>query len=648
MIRLQDRLKDWFLNGYPFILPGLLTVIIITGLSISGAFEQLEFDAFDWLMRHRSAEVFNRQITLVTIDDRDIQGLGTWPVPLADIANAIEILQGAEPRVIGMSVLLNLQNANQAERQTTLNKYSNIVGAEIALNEDDALNVPSAWGLPASRVGFIDPVIDKDGSVRRKILVGRNKLGELKYAFALQLARYYLAEDNIFLNSVKSLEQPIRIGNTEIARVQPTVGFYRQINHLEALRYHQILINFSADASPFATISLSDLLSQTFDADLVRDHIVIFGMAVHNLNRTFPVTSLSNQAVHLKSPHSGYSSLFELEIEAYATEHLLQSVLAGRPSITILPAHLSVLWIFLWGLRGIVLSVNLKPLSKNAITIALISLAIPFVSAKALLIGWWLPTSATLMSFVVASSITALLNQHLRNLLDQRRSTIKQTFESIHNGPLQTLALISRQIQSQATSFEMIVSQLEVLNKELRNLYEQMEDQYLSFQNRLFLHDSLTLNLSEPLSELLFQVFEHTLSRPFPGFRSLRASMIPDFSILDACQLRLADKRALCLFLEETLCNVGKYGLDATYIKVICQQTQEEYSIEVINNHNGRELVDISDSGYGTYQATLLAKHLKGSFQRFFGPSNTLHCQLKWPKKQAFGAKIANLVVVNR
>ncbi|NJM96245.1 MAG: CHASE2 domain-containing protein [Phormidesmis sp. RL_2_1] len=656
MTRLYTVFKCWFPFWREAAPPSLFVILIILGLELGGWLDGPERATSDWLMRQRNFQTTSNYITLVTIDDQDLQSLEGYPVANADLAAAIEILQAASPRVVGISLLRHLSSTNIANLQQTLAKYPNVVGTEIALSRNAASNVPSPLGLSSTHIGFVDPLIDNDGKVRRQLLAARVNTGDLKYAFSLQLARFYLAQENIFLSPIDALTHPIRLGDTSIAQIHSGMSGYSQKSAYADTNRSQMLLDFSAADSAFSTITfstitLSDLLHKRFSPAQIQDRIVMIGMAAPSLNNTFQTGAFSNvrlaaqqnQSVGFAATHNPY--LYEIEIEAHATEQLLQNVLIGRPSIKILPKILVLLLIFLWSTVGIILGLVLPYFWQTFAAIACTSLILIFISFEALFFGWLIPIFPILAALIGASSITTFYNCSVRNLLAQHRSTVEQTFESIHNGPLQTLAILSRQIQSQTTSSEMIVSRLEILNQELRSMYEIMENQGISFQNHLFLDDNLTLNLNDPLSELLFQVTEHTLSRPFPAFSNLKACMTPDFALLDSCQLSLRDKRGLCLFLEEALCNIGKYGLEATYINVICHYTESEYSIEVINNHAHRTIEDSTfDEGYGSHQATRLAKYLNGHFQRFFGPNNTLHCQITWPKKQTMFVKITTLV----
>lgn len=234
-----------------------------------------------------------------------------------------------------------------------------------------------------------------------------------------------------------------------------------------------------------------------------------------------------------------------------------------------------------------------------------------------------------LLILIHVGLIAIWLSLRAKRLAMHRRLEIEHIFDAIHNGPLQTLALLYRQVQSENISLSTVALQLEALDSELRRLYKVAEKQELSFKDYIYLNGEVLINLSASCSEILFQVFDHTLNRSFPEFENLKACIVPDFLPLDTCRLNVLQKRGLCLFLEEALCNIAKYGHHVTHIEVVCRCEKSIYSIEIINN-NDRAIEHKIRGGYGTYQSSRIAKQLSGKIQRFSGPNNTFHCRLQW------------------
>ncbi|MBX2864660.1 MAG: hypothetical protein KTR27_14015 [Leptolyngbyaceae cyanobacterium MAG.088] len=218
-----------------------------------------------------------------------------------------------------------------------------------------------------------------------------------------------------------------------------------------------------------------------------------------------------------------------------------------------------------------------------------------------------------------------------QEVLQQRSLTIERTYEAVHNGPLQELAVLLRTDIS-LFSDEQLRSQLQKINIDLRGIYQSMRGAVDNHHEGLCLEGGLTLDLSIDLPGLLLQTFEHTLERDFPGFKTILFQITPDFSPLATTSLSLDHKRGLCLFLQEALCNVGKHALGTTRLEVLCKQHDSSYYLGIVDN--GQGLSPDLDSGsdqQGTHQAKRLAQSLSGHFQRRCNLPQGVRCELVWP-----------------
>ena len=246
--------------------------------------------------------------------------------------------------------------------------------------------------------------------------------------------------------------------------------------------------------------------------------------------------------------------------------------------------------------------------------------------------GWWIPLVPTLLALSGAGLTASFFDRDLRTLLEQRSLTLKRSFEAIHNGPLQTLAVMLRSLGEEELSTEELRSQLQQLNQELRSIPDSLSQEMLSRDDSLCLEGNLVLDLQTPIAELLYQVYDLTLRRNFQGFVTILSFIPPNFEPLEDSHLSTAQKRCLCLFLQEALCNVGKHAKGATRLDVICTRERLWYSLQIIDN--GAEI--ISESNYtggrgGTNQAHEIARQLRGKFRRFpHSPQGTV-CELTWP-----------------
>lgn len=241
--------------------------------------------------------------------------------------------------------------------------------------------------------------------------------------------------------------------------------------------------------------------------------------------------------------------------------------------------------------------------------------------------------SAIFVLALNALAITALYqyDQAVKSGIKARQAMIEIVFETIHNGPLQSLDRVLRLVREQDLSVNKLIPELEPelekLNQELQGIYEFWLQETITPEASLYLGNNIVINLQEPLHEILYQVYSHTLNRDFPCFKTIKVK-IRNFEPIDEQNLTIDDKRGICRFLEEALCNVGKYATGVTCLEVTCSSSADWYTLSIIDNGLG---INSSREGRGTKQFKNLATQIKGKFQRLpLSPKGTI-CELSWP-----------------
>ncbi|HLO87390.1 MAG TPA: sensor histidine kinase [Nostocaceae cyanobacterium] len=222
-------------------------------------------------------------------------------------------------------------------------------------------------------------------------------------------------------------------------------------------------------------------------------------------------------------------------------------------------------------------------------------------------------------------------NQNVQSQIQACQTIIDLTFETIHNGPLQNLAQVLRMLKRQDLSSNKLLpeieKELEKINLDLRSIYEFHQQENLIHNENFYLGNSLFINLQDPLHDILYQVYSHTLERNFPCFKTLKVKVC-NFEPINEQGLSLAHKRGICRFLEEALCNVGKYASGVTYLQVTCSASTGWQQLTIVDDGLG---VNSSQEGWGTQQFKNLAQQIKGKFRRVPRlPKGTI-CELSWP-----------------
>ncbi len=208
---------------------------------------------------------------------------------------------------------------------------------------------------------------------------------------------------------------------------------------------------------------------------------------------------------------------------------------------------------------------------------------------------------------------------------------MEATLETIHNGPLQSLAKVLRLVKGRDLPdhkiLPLIEQELEQLNQELRGMYDFWQQENLNQDTSIYLGNNLVIDLQNPLHEILYQVYSYTLERDFPCFQTIKYK-IHNFEPIPEISLSIEHKRGICRFLEEALCNVGKHATGITCLQVSYSLSEGEYILSIIDNGLG---IISSRQGWGTKQLQHLAQQIQGKFRRVsLYPQGTL-CELSWP-----------------
>ncbi|MBD1812074.1 CHASE2 domain-containing protein [Microcoleus vaginatus DQ-U2] len=627
-------------------LPGLMVIVAVMMARLSGALQFWELVAFDQFLRLRPPEPMDERIVIVGITEEDIQRARTYPIPDRDIADLLKRLQTYRPIAIGLDIVRDIPvEPGHAELTSVFRSSKNAIGVEIALPDRSGFIVKPPPALPPEQVGFADFVLDADGYQRRSLLGTNNDRQEYRFSFAIRLAELYLATRGIKLGNGIRDREAMRFGSIEFTRVQPNSGGYVGAD----AGGNQILLNVRSGTMPFRVLSLEQIKAGQVDPNWIRGKIVLIGMM------SFSAKDLaSSGAIAGINP----GRIYGVEMQAHETSQMISAVIDRRPLLQVWGEGWETLWIAVWGLLGMSLGQFLRSPWKILLGLLVASISPIALCYWLILLGWWVPIVPVLLVLVLnGAGLTAALfyrhEQELRLRLEERQFAIEQTFNAIHSGPLQTLVGILRTAQEQATP-PLFLPELQRLNQELRAVYGSVQRDAIADEPHLRMGSAIELALQAPLHELLYKVYSNTLEQELPYLKTIKFKIV-QFDPLNTSHLRLEHKRALCRFLEEALCNVGKHAIEATRLTVICTQEGDRQVIRVADNGRGkpsqsetlslaemdrdREITEepnpkLQPSGLGTQLAKNLAKQLGGAFRRYPNQPKGMVCELTWSAKR--------------
>lgn len=608
--RFKTEIATWRVGG----IPGLAVLGIVIFVRATGLLQSLEWGAFDYFLRLRPSEAFDKRITIVGIDQADISKINNYPIPDGEIAALLQKLQPYKPRAIGLDLIRDtpVKTGNQ-ELVAVLQASKNIIGIEKVL----PVTFPPPPKLPPEQIGFSDAILDTDGRLRRSLLGTPTDKG-YKYSLTLQLARAYLAAENIFLTNGKRDRHAMQFGDTEIPRFLPNSGGYVGADAGGV----QTLINFRSGDRRFPVLSFNQIMTGQVEPQLLRDRIVIIGVTAPGVDiiNTYATTGIARMS----------GQVYGVEIQAHAVSQLLSAVLDRRPLLQVWADGWEYIWIIAWGLLGIALGKLTQSAGKSLLGVCFSSIALLGTSYLLLIWGWWVPVVPSLFVLLVLG-LTAIAfyqqDRALKSKIQERQFIIEHTYTTIHNVPLQSLATLLRLAREQDLSPDRLIVKLEQLNREIRDIYEFLQQEPLLQDSSLYLNQTLKINLQAPLHELLYQVYCSTLERDFPCFQTLKVK-IQTFEPVADSHLNLTQKKELCRFLEEALCNVGKHAVGVTRLSVTFTQKEKLCVLQIMDNGVGT--IASATESRGTKQSRSLARKLRGEFRRSrLSPRGTL-CELTW------------------
>ncbi|MGB3404675.1 MAG: CHASE2 domain-containing protein [Microcoleaceae cyanobacterium] len=604
------------------VLPGLLMIALVVCARLTGLLQVVELRTLDLFLRWRPTEPIDERIVIVGIDRADVKAMGSYPIPDEDIAQLLESLQQYNPTVIGLNIRRELPvEPGSAQLQAVFAANETFIAVERVLPP----KILPPQGLDADQVGFDDYPYDADLSVRRQYLGIPTLDDGYKFSLSLRLADAYLRQQGFALGNGLRDENAMRfysdeLGSTELPMIYAHSGSYVGIDAGGV----QVLLNYRSNPQSFRTLSLQDIKTNNFDPDWLRERIIIIGLTAPDYSDKVNVSAISDKDFSKKT-------IIGVEFQAHAVSQIISAVLDGRPLLKSWYDLCEYLWIIAWGGVSIYLSYRRQrsPV-QHLLELILVGFSLLVTSMLLLMWGWWVPIVPPMIALVLGDiSCIAFkaYDQTLRSRLNERQQTIERTFDVIHNGPLQTLASLLRQVQDGQIQTPQLLTELDELNQEIRAVGERLKQEALSREESLYLSSKLTLDLKSPIHELFYQVYTSTLERDLPGFKTLKVK-IRYFDGIEEEQLSLDDKRGLCRFLEEALCNVGKHATGVTRVSATGKQNQGWYTLCVTDNGPG---IHSNLKGQGTKQVLNLKTRLRGKFKReSLSPKGTL-CELSWP-----------------
>jgi diguanylate cyclase (GGDEF)-like protein len=373
-----------------------LIVTLVILVQVFGAFQLLELRFLDKLFEFRNAESLDPKIVIITFDDDDIAKIGKWPFSDAVVANLITTVKSGNPRVMGLDVYRNLPvEPGFEELKRVFTSSPNLIVAEKFVNPSV---LPPPYIDYEKQVGFVDTVVDLDGTVRRGLLSIEKPNGELLYSFSIKIALKYLGSNNIFPQLPSGNDLTVTLGKSTFSPLDSYQAGYASTDN----GGYQILLNYRCLRECFQEVSMKNVLDGKYPKDLFKDRVVLIGSTAESLRDFF---------------YSPYGKIPGVHIHANLISQIINGAINNRPFLKTYPKWLEGIWILVWasigvkGISGFLRGGNLGKTQfiTGILTFLLISiLGLVLISYVSFLFSFWLPIFPTLCSFLISSVISII------------------------------------------------------------------------------------------------------------------------------------------------------------------------------------------------------------------------------------------------
>ncbi|HLO48134.1 MAG TPA: EAL domain-containing protein [Kamptonema sp.] len=364
--------------------------MVIVSIREVGGLQQSELTSFDQNLRLSGDRGPDPRLLVVSVMEADIQALGSLPISDRAIATALAQLQRHHPKVIGLDIYRDLPQEPGHKELLTQLQAPNVITIT-KFKDSETLGVPPPPGVPPSRIGFNDLILDSDGVVRRNLLFFSKPDRKALYSFSFQLALSYL---NKLGGPKNSSANPNRIywGQAKFEPLEPNAGGY--IN-LDAQGY-QILLNYRSAHNVARQISLSEVLNGKIDPRWVKDKIVLIGTTAPSGRDVFLTPYSSTEKQNVKMPG--------VLLHAQMLSQILSAVLDGRSLFWFWPEWAEFLWTVAWATVGGMLALGIQHPAKLGLALGTSLAALFAISFGIFTFAGWIPLIPPGLALVVTGA----------------------------------------------------------------------------------------------------------------------------------------------------------------------------------------------------------------------------------------------------
>jgi CHASE2 domain-containing sensor protein/predicted Ser/Thr protein kinase len=377
-----------------------------------------ELKAYDQMLRSRPVEFPDPRILVVTITEEDLE-INKWPLSDNTINQLLAKLESYQPRIIG----INLYRPQQNNLANKLENPDKIIGTCL-LSSRGRSEIPPPPDFPIHNIGYNDLIPDSadDQIIRRALLFAASTDSKCatEFSFAALVAINYLEQVGINVDFIE--KHNFYLGKTIFPILTANSGSYQSLN---AAGY-QILLNYRHPDHLAQTVTLTQVLNNQVNPNLVKDRLVIIGTTAASVHPGLytPYSSAARQPIRTPA----------VFIHTQIASQLLSTVLDGRPLIWYWPDWVELVWIWGWSLVGSVLAWRLRHPVLLALVGSITLTGLVGICAIVFLQAGWIPVIPPALALVISSvsvmSYTTYRTQQHAQLMilqvEQQQEAIEQ------------------------------------------------------------------------------------------------------------------------------------------------------------------------------------------------------------------------------
>ena len=364
-------------------------------LRYTGALQTWEWNLLDRFFRWRVNDKLEPRITVIEIDERDLQRLGQYPIQPDTLAQAVVNLQKQQPQAIGIDIYQDLPTDNSQDLIELFDLYPNLYIVEKVVGDKV---LPPA--INRAQIGFADRVVDSDGKIRRGLL-SLVENGETSFSLGTQLALNYLKDRDIYLEPLEGYRYGL--GKAIFNRFDSNDGGYVRADE----GGYQVLLNYWGTKTNFQQYSLTQVLNNRIEPKHIRDRLIFIGSTAESIKDSF-YTPYSRGWFNSPQKMPG------VFLHANDASQIIGAAIDNRPLLHTHNKTWEFFWLLGWSFVGTLIIWRLQSRITILVALACSNLILVILSYLAFLSGWWLPLVPAILVLNLAALVGIIWNNRQR------------------------------------------------------------------------------------------------------------------------------------------------------------------------------------------------------------------------------------------